>query len=153
MYWGTQRPWCSNNKKYSSLPRCNSFSQNNLVMSQRGLSHYNVSISQSELKTNVSATVTFRFFKHPEVIFKDSKLLFRKGITRDIGTVTGVTPFVTDESACHNVTAVNCASACCNVTVITNQSTCRNGILAGDKSNDRLTSRGMVNSDSGYISQ
>ena len=98
-------------------------------MSQRGLSHYNVSISQSELKTNVSATVTFRLLKHPELIFKDSKLLFRQGITRGIGTVTGVTPFVTDESTCHNVTAVNSESTCCNVSVITNQSTCRNGIF------------------------
>ena len=85
-------------------------------MSQRGLSHYDVSISQSELKTNVSATVTFRFLKHPEVIFKDSKLLFIKGSTRGIGAVTGVTPYVSNESTCQNVTAVNSESACCNVT-------------------------------------
>ena len=122
-------------------------------MSQRGLSHYNVSIPQSELKTNVSATVTFRFLKHPEVIFKDSKLLFRQGTTRGIGTVTGVTPYVTDESTCHDVTVVNSESACCNVTAIANESTCHNGILAGNKSNDGSASRGMVNSDSGYISQ
>ena len=78
------------------------------------VSHYNV--LQSELKTKGIATVTFRFLKHPEVIFKDSILLFRQGSTRGIGTVTGVTPYVSNESTCHNVTAVNSESACCNVT-------------------------------------
>ena len=113
------------------------------------LSHYNV--LQSELKTKGSATVKFRFLKHPEVIFKNSKLLFSQGTTRGIGTVTGVTSFVTDESTCHNVTAVNSESVV--TSLLTNESTCHNGIMAGEKSNDGSASRGMVNSDSGYISQ
>jgi len=57
-----------------------------------------VSMSTVELKTNGSASVTFKFLQHPEVIFKDSKLLFRQGTTRGTGTVTGVTPYMSSQS-------------------------------------------------------
>ena len=78
------------------------------------VSHYNV--LQSELRTKGIAMVTFRFLKHPEVIFKDSKLLIRQDTTGGMCTVTSVTPYVSNESTCHNVTAVNSESAFCNVT-------------------------------------
>ncbi|XP_067943748.1 GTP-binding protein 2-like [Watersipora subatra] len=55
-----------------------------------------LSMSTGSLKTNGRANVSFKFLKQAECVFSKSKLLFRQGTTRGIGTVTSVTPLDTN---------------------------------------------------------
>ena len=49
-------------------------------------------VSQDNLRTGDKATVRFRFLYRPEYIAVGSKLIFREGRTKGLGTVTKVTP-------------------------------------------------------------
>ncbi|XP_060922566.1 GTP-binding protein 2b [Limanda limanda] len=47
---------------------------------------------KDELRTGERAVVRFRFIKHPEYLRLGAKLLFREGVTKGIGHVTGLLP-------------------------------------------------------------
>lgn len=53
-----------------------------------------VSMSCDHLRTGDKAVVRFRFIKNPEYIRQDSRLVFREGRTKAVGTVTKLFPYV-----------------------------------------------------------
>lgn len=53
-----------------------------------------LSMNMDHLRTGDKASCLFRFIKNPEYIRPDTRMVFREGRTKAIGTITKVFPYV-----------------------------------------------------------
>lgn len=51
-------------------------------------------MNKEHLRTGDKATCLFHFIKNPEYIHTDSRMVFREGRTKAIGTITKVYPYI-----------------------------------------------------------
>jgi len=65
-----------------SLVHCNSLRQTATI----------IRMSQPHLRTGDKANVTFRFIKHPEYLKPNTRMIFREGRTKAVGTILKIDP-------------------------------------------------------------
>ncbi|KAK3755913.1 hypothetical protein QZH41_019435, partial [Actinostola sp. cb2023] len=63
--------------KYQAMIHCNSLRQTATI----------IKMSQAHLRTGDKANVTFRFIKHPEYLKPNTRMIFREGRTKAVGTI------------------------------------------------------------------
>ncbi|KXJ14137.1 GTP-binding protein 1 [Exaiptasia diaphana] len=68
--------------KYQAMIHCNSLRQTATI----------IKMSQAHLRTGDKANVTFRFIKHPEFLKPNTRMIFREGRTKAVGTIIRIDP-------------------------------------------------------------